>query len=82
MKSLKTALFAVAFLSLYSCSSEYNERLTQAKVLKERLNRTIENKENLGFFAEEEISELNELISFHAKLSGNEELFIKELNGN
>lgn len=80
MKSLKTALLAVAMLSLYSCSSEYNQRLMEAKVLKEKLNRTIENKENLGFFAQEEISELNEQIKFHAKLSGNEELFIQELN--
>jgi len=81
MKSLKTAFLAIALLSLYSCSSEYNQRLSEAKVLKEQLNRTIENKENLGFVVDEEISELNQLITFHAKISGNEELFIKELNG-
>ena len=53
--------------------------MNEAKALKLKLIDTIENKENLGNLAIMEINDLHSKIEFHAKLSGNEELFYKEL---
>lgn len=62
-----------------SCASEYSERLSVAKELRSEIDRTLKNKENLGELAFEQVNDLQEKISFHAKVSGNEELFIKQL---
>lgn len=77
---LPFSLIAIAIVFLgNSCSSEYSERLSVAKELRSEIDRTLENKENLGEVAFEQINDLQEKISFHAKVSGNEELFIKQL---
>ncbi len=63
-----------------SCSSEYHERLAIAKDLKNQLVRTMNNRDLLGDIALEEINEIKNEIDFHAKISGNEELFFEELD--
>jgi hypothetical protein len=79
MKLLFTLLSIVLVFIGNSCSSEYSERLSVAKELRSEIDRTLENKENLGEVAFEQVNDLQEKISFHAKVSGNEELFIKQL---
>lgn len=67
-------------LSLSSCKSEYEERLEQARVLKERMsiveaNSSIREQSNLT----SEMRNLEQEILFLAKVSGNEKLFLKEV---
>ena len=65
---------------LVSCKSEYQERLEQAKELKEKMvmvqasNDLLPRKSLI-----QEIETLQEEIYFLAKVSGNEELFLKEV---
>lgn len=75
----RSLLYFFTIIILNSCSSEYAERLSIAKELKLELVQTMRDKEHLGETALEHIAELKEKISFHAKVSGNEDLFIKEL---
>lgn len=67
-------------VSLSSCTSEYEERLEEAKELRERLSLI----EESNFVAPneeltQEIADLEDQIFFLAKVSGNEELFLDEL---
>lgn len=67
-------------ISLVSCKSEYEERLEQARELKERMlfveaNIDMGNTKNLT----NELQLLHEEIQFLAKVSGNEKLFMKEV---
>lgn len=63
-----------------SCTSEYEERLEQGKVLKDRLELVkgtsyyISNSQLVS-----EVIEINNEISLLAKVSGNEALFLKEV---
>ncbi len=67
-------------LSLPSCKSEYQERLEQARELKERILRVEANiKWNNQLELSNEIELLQEEINFLAKVSGNEEFFLKEV---
>jgi hypothetical protein len=65
---------------LSSCSSEYSERLNRARELKQKLSEAIKEQERVGVSFNDEIVAILEEIDFHAKVSGNEELFIRELN--
>ena len=70
----------LVILSLSSCKSEYEERLEQARALKERMSLVEENisiYEKYDLFNEKEL--LQDEIQFLAKVSGNEKLFMKEV---
>jgi hypothetical protein len=69
-------ILLVSALSNTSCESEYSERMCKAIVLKkkhEELKST--NKRNL----KEVLNDIEQEIKNHATLSGNEELFLKEI---
>ena len=70
-------------LSMSSCTSEYEERLQQGKSLKARL---IGLKSNDLMYSEEassvEEEEIYNEIHMLARLSGNEQLFLKEVFSN
>lgn len=70
----------LVLLSLSSCKSEYEQRLEQARKLKDRVslveaNISLNKRSNLS----NEIELLHEEIQFLAKVSGNEKLFLKEV---
>lgn len=67
-------------LTLFSCKSEYEERLEQGRELKERMQRVESNLANT--YAENLFYELQSMhaeIQFLAKVSGNEKLFMQEV---
>lgn len=80
---MRLLLLAIAsFFVLNSCTSEYEERMAEAKQLKSKLALI----EETNFLApsdalNQEIETLNERIDFLAKLSGNESLFKAQLLG-
>lgn len=80
---LTTLLLLSAMVVLgSSCTSEYEEQLMEGAKLKERLTlmestKNLSNNQNLDV----EIERLRNEITFLAKVSGNEELFMKELFG-
>lgn len=80
MKVLSLLLLLLLVL-FTSCKSEYEERLEQAKELKEKIL-VIEESNFLNPNAEliHEINEMEARIRFLAKVSGNEEVFLSELN--
>ncbi len=67
-------------LSLSACKSEYHERLDEAKELRKKMsmveasNDLLPRKQLI-----EELRSMKEEINFLAKVSGNEELFLKEI---
>ncbi len=79
--SMKLCLVSLlVLLSLSSCKSEYEERLEQARVLKERMsiveaNVSMREQSSLS----SEIQLIEDEILFLAKVSGNEKLFLKEV---
>jgi hypothetical protein len=80
MKSTVTISLFLIVLGFQSCQSEYSERMSKAIALKQRYidikNIMIEsNDENL----EKTLDEIEDEIKFQAKISGNEELFLKEI---
>lgn len=66
-------------ISLSSCKSEYEERLEKAREIKCEMERLTEESQKLGLEMNSEINELESQIEFHAKVSGNQDLFLKEL---
>lgn len=73
-------IFTVIILfSFTSCKSEYEERMEKARVIKIEMERLTNESEKLGLEFETELDELESQIEFHAKISGNQELFLKEL---
>lgn len=75
---LPLSFFGLLLIS--SCKSEYSERLYKAKELKLKLSKAIEEEKRIGVEFDDEIAQILEEIDFHAKVSGNEELFREELN--
>lgn len=70
----------LVLLSLSSCKSEYEQRLEQARKLKERMSLVEANiSMNERTDLSNEIELLHEEIEFLAKVSGNEKLFLKEV---
>lgn len=80
MKSLLLLAFGVCILFVTSCSSEYSERLDTARALKVELEKAIAQQRELGVKSHTEVLAIQHEISFHAKVSGNEELFIRQLS--
>ena len=65
---------------LGSCTSEYEERMDQAKLLRGRLEKVNQaDNGELHNTLEQEIAEIHSEIIFLSKISGNEDLFMKEL---
>lgn len=77
---LTLVTFALLTLSLSSCTSEYEERLEEAKALKLQLS-LIEESNFISPKRElmKEINELEAEIKYLARVSGNEDLFLSEL---
>lgn len=76
-----TFLLLLGLVLFTSCKSEYQERLEQAKDLKERISVLEEsNFVNPNQELMKEIDEMEARIRFLAKVSGNEEMFLSELN--
>jgi len=72
--------FIVISLLFASCKSEYEERFQKAKQLKYRLMKIKTEYERLGISANQEIEEIKTEIHFHARVSGNQDLFLRELH--
>lgn len=66
-------------LSFASCESEYEERLEIARELRKDMEKAVENKALLGSSFSDNIREIESMIHFHAKVSGNKEVFLKEV---
>lgn len=80
---LTTLLLLLSMVVLgASCTSEYEEQLMEGAKLKERLT-MMESTKNLtkDQNLDVEIEKLRNEITYLAKVSGNEELFMKELFG-
>lgn len=75
MKSALLLLLAISVFLITSCSSEYTERLTKAKVLRFELLKTQQNQNIPSYLQHDQIEDLQKEIDFHAKVSGNAELF-------
>ncbi len=77
-------LFALLMsATLMSCKSEYEERLQEAKDLQERY--LIVEESNMLSPREELVDEMRDIqnqIDYLARVSGNEYMFFKDLNGN
>jgi len=74
--------FSSVVLSLFSCESEYQHRMKQAKEL---IRQEVTVRKNMADnFSAQSVGELTELkreIDFHAHISGNQQVFLLELNG-
>lgn len=83
MKIIGLLLCLSGFILLNSCESEYEHRLENAKklVLQELTLRASMNgnETNSGDF-NATLEELQQEIAFHAHLSGNEDIFLEELD--
>lgn len=79
IKQLLFVFFGGVIFALSSCTSEYEERLLKARQIKAEINRIEQQSESLGNVFAQELEELNSEIQFHARVSGNEDLFFKEL---
>lgn len=80
MKTLLISTLVFLLIGLQSCQSEYSERMAKAIELKRKYmdvkSIMIEsNNNNLS----KTLDEIEEEIKFQAKISGNEELFLKEI---
>ena len=76
----KTPLLLFLATSLFSCKSEYEERLAQAQVVRikiEQIESMDQHESNSGL--QDELEELHEEITFLSKVSGNEEKFLEDL---
>ena len=75
-----TILLLLILLGTASCTSEYEERLEQGRNLKNRLE-LVEGTSNYITSSQllVEINEIRNEINLLAKVSGNEELFLKQL---
>lgn len=83
--SMRILLLLALFLSvtLASCKSEYEERLQEARELQERY--LVVEESNMLSPREELADELRDIqseIEYLARVSGNEYMFFKDLNGN
>ena len=83
MKSILLLLLFLCSLSLTSCTSEYEECLQEGKSLKERLI-GLESHDLMisGDTNSIEAKEIYNEINLLAKVSGNEQLFLKEVFSN
>ena len=83
MKLRILLLLSVAGLALQSCQSEYGERMSKAMELKKEYQKVQLNMDGSGNSGLKiQLSEIEKEIEFHATLSGNESLFLKEIWNN
>jgi hypothetical protein len=75
-KFLAFILLILFGAGLYSCQSEYSQRLTRGVELKKELIQLLKTS---GASNQFKLNEIREELAFHAKVSGNEDLFFKEL---
>jgi len=80
MKPTTILTLTILIFSFSSCTSEYEECLEEGKNLKERLS-DLEKKESMisDDFSNVEIKEIYNEIHLLARVSGNEDLFLKEI---
>lgn len=72
-----------AIISLSSCTSEYEECLKEGRSLKQRLSDIEQNEFMISNdVSNVEVKEIYDEINLLAKVSGNEDLFMKEVFGN
>jgi len=76
----KPLLLTFLSILLFSCKSEYEERLAQAKVVRVKIEK-IQSMDEYGIniALQEEINDLRDEIIFLSKVSGNENKFLEEL---
>ena len=76
----KPLLLTFLSILLFSCKSEYEERLAQAKVVRVKIE-NIQSMDEYGInlALQEEINDLRDEIIFLSKVSGNENKFLEEL---
>lgn len=76
----KPLLLTFLSILLFSCKSEYEERLAQAKVVRVKIEK-IQSMDEFGIniALQEEINDLRDEIIFLSKVSGNENKFLEEL---
>lgn len=78
MKMILLLAILVGF-SMTSCKSEYEERMEKAREIKCEMERLKIEGQTMGLVLDTELNELESQIEFHAKVSGNQDLFLKEL---
>lgn len=83
MKPTTILTLTILIFSFSSCTSEYEECLEEGKNLKERLM-DLENNDLMisNDYSNVEAKEIYNEIHLLARVSGNEDLFIKEVFGN
>ena len=76
----KPLLLTFLSILLFSCKSEYEERLAQAKIVRVKIEK-IQSMDEYGIniALQEEINDLRDEIIFLSKVSGNENKFLEEL---
>lgn len=73
----------IAIFSFSSCTSEYEECLKEGRSLKQRLSDIEQNEFMISNDVSNlEVKEIYDEINLLAKVSGNEDLFMKEVFGN
>lgn len=80
MRFIGTVLLLFVCLLSSSCTSEYDERLEEAKILRDRL--LLVEESNFISPNRKLINEMHQLeteIHYLAKVSGNEEMFLQEI---
>jgi len=74
--------FSSVTILLFSCESEYQHRMKQAKELVRQEVKVRQNMEdNFSAPSVRVLTELKHEIDFHAHISGNQQVFLRELNG-
>ena len=76
----KPLLLTFLSILLFSCKSEYEERLAQAKVVRVKIEKLQSMDEfGINIALQEEFNDLHDEIVFLSKVSGNENKFLEEL---
>jgi hypothetical protein len=82
MKKISLIVLGLGIL-VASCQSEYGERMNKALQLKKEYQKVhihLQNSKNPNLITQ--LSEIKKEIRFHATVSGNEQLFLKEIWNN
>lgn len=83
MKISVLLLLIFTCISLISCESEYDKRMKNAKELVKQeleLKSSVAGDPDASVFLKEALTDLENDIHFHAHISGNEKVFLEELN--
>ena len=77
MKTRTTATIILFFL-LFSCQSEYQERLEKGKAIERKIQK-LQSKKRLTDTDQQVLMELYHSLKLQAKISGNEPVFLEEI---